>query len=295
VQIRHFVRGATMSDDEVARLRERYLDLLKRSLLGQTYFDNELRLLYLRRCVRGTERFDERVLHDIRSYQPGEVIRVATAMDVGFPIGTDLAELPYCYTMLGRKRLENVEHCVRTILDEKIPGDLVECGVWRGGSVTFMRGMLAAYGVTDRTVWVADSFEGLPAPVLAPDVALGVDLSREHFPSLAIDLETVQRALSAHGLLDEQVRFLKGWFSDTLPTAPIERLALLRVDGDLYSSTRDALGALYDRVSPGGFVVVDDYFLPCCKQAVDEFLVERQLGVPIERIDWTGVYFRKPG
>lgn len=156
-----------------------------------------------------------------------------------------------------------------------------------------MRGLLAAHAATDRTVWVADSFQGLPAPVLPPDVALGLDLSREKFPSLAIDEETVRRAFSAHDLLDDQVRFLKGWFAHTLPTAPIERLALLRVDGDLYSSTRDALDALYDRVSPGGFVIVDDYFLPNCRKAVDEFIVERRVTAQIERIDWTGIYWRK--
>jgi O-methyltransferase len=275
-------------------MRERYLDLLKRSLLGQTYFDNELRLLYLRRCARGSAEFDERVLHEIRRYGPDQVGRLRAAMDAGFPIGTDLTELPYCYTMLGQKRLENVEFAVRTIIEEGIPGDLVECGVWRGGSVVFMRGLLAAHDVTDRVVWVADSFEGLPPPVLAPDVALGLDLSREHFPSLAIDLETVRRAFAAHGLLDAQVRFLEGWFCDTLPTSPIERLALLRVDGDLYSSTTDALTALYDRVSPGGFIVVDDYFLPNCRKAVDEFIVARKITASIERIDWTGIYWRKP-
>jgi hypothetical protein len=284
-----------MAVPEVDRMRERYLELLKSSLLGRTYFDNELRLLYLRRCLRGTEAFDERLLHDIRSYRPEEADRLASSMDAGFPVGTNLAELPYSFTMLGRKRLDNVEHCVRAILKDGTPGDLIECGVWRGGSVVFMRGLLAAFDVEDRTVWVADSFQGLPPPVLPPDVALGLDLSREKFPSLAIDEDTVKRAFSAHGLLDSQVRFLKGWFADTLSDAPVERLALLRVDGDLYSSTRDALSALYDRVSPGGFVVVDDYFLPNCRQAVDEFIVERRITAEIERIDWTGIFWRKPG
>ncbi len=280
--------------DATERLRRRYLDLLKESLLGQTYIDNELRLLYLRRCARGQAEFDERVLHDIRTFGSDEAERLVAAVNAGFPIGTNLAELPYCYTMLGRKRLDNVEHCVRTILAEGVPGDLIECGVWRGGSVVFMRGLLAAHDVDDRTVWAADSFEGLPPPSLEPDVALGMDLSREKFPSLAIEEAMVRRAFAAHGLLDSRVRFLKGWFADSLPGAPIEKLALLRVDGDLYSSTRDALHALYDRVAPGGFVVVDDYFLPNCRQAVDEFIVERGLTEQIERIDWTGVFWRKP-
>lgn len=281
--------------DPVERIRTRYLELLKSSLLGRTHFDNELRLLYLRRVLRGSAEFDERILHDIRSYAPDEIPRLAGSMEAGFPPGTNLAELPYSYTMLGRKRLDNVEECVRAILRDDVPGDFIECGVWRGGSVVFMRGLLAAFEVTDRTVWVADSFEGLPPPSSAPDVALGLDLSKEHFPSLAIDEDTVRRAFVAHDLLDAQVRFLKGWFCDTLKAAPIDRLALLRVDGDLYSSTKDALDALYDRVSPRGFVIVDDYFLPTCRQAVDEFIVARRMTEPIERIDWTGIYWRKPG
>jgi O-methyltransferase len=280
--------------DALERMRRRYLELLKSSLLGRTHFDNELRLLYLRRCLRGTENFDEGLLHDIRAYRPENIASVEATMEAGFPIGTNLAELPYAHTMLGRKRLENVELCVRTILADGVAGDFIECGVWRGGSVVFMRGLLAAFEVDDRSVWVADSFEGLPPPELEPDLALGVDLSKANFPSLAIDEETVKRAFAAHGLLDSRVRFLKGWFSETLAGAPIERLALLRIDGDLYSSTRDALTALYDRVSPGGFVVVDDYFLPNCRQAVDEFIVQHSITAEIERIDWTGIYWRKP-
>ena len=282
-----------MSASEVERIRSRYIELLKRSLLGTTDFDNELRLLYLRRALRGAATFDERTLHDIRSYAPEDAMRLAASIDAGFPVGTNLDELPYVYTMLGRKRLDNVEFCVRSILDEGIPGDFIECGVWRGGSVVFMKGLLDAFDVTDRTVWVADSFEGLPPPTAAADVAFGLDLSREKFPSLAIDEQTVRRAFEAHGLLDSRVRFLKGWFSDTLSTAPVERLAMLRIDGDLYSSTNDALRALYDRVSPRGFVIVDDYFLPNCRQAVDEFIVERRLTEEIQRIDWTGIYWRK--
>jgi O-methyltransferase len=283
-----------MSDDPLERARSRYIDLLKRSLLGQTYFDNELRILYLRHCLRGEAEYHDVTLQQIRSHRPEQIERIAATIEAGMPIGTDLTNLAFCYTMLGQKRIENLEHCVRTVLRESIPGDLIECGVWRGGAAVLMRGILAAYEARDRKVWVADSFEGLPAPVLAPDLALGLDLSREKFPMLAVDLDSVRRAFSSHGLLDDQVRFLPGWFKDTLPAAPIERLALLRVDGDLYSSTLEALEALYDRVAPGGFVIVDDYFLPNCRQAVDDFIVARRMTEPIDRIDWTGIFWRTP-
>src|ERR1044072_2882529 len=86
-----------------------------------------------------------------------------------------------------------------------------------------------------------------------------------------------------------------GWFSDTLPDAPIERLAVLRLDGDMYSSTWDALTALYAKVSPGGFVIVDDYHaVPGCKQAVDDFRPRHAIDAPLETIDWAGVFWRVP-
>jgi len=91
------------------------------------------------------------------------------------------------------------------------------------------------------------------------------------------------------------VRFLKGWFRDTLPAAPIGKLALLRLDGDLYESTRDALHALYGKLSPGGFLLVDDYGdFPPCRKAVDEFRAEHRIDAPIVEVDWSGVYWRKP-
>ncbi|MBM4361674.1 MAG: class I SAM-dependent methyltransferase, partial [Deltaproteobacteria bacterium] len=174
-----------------------------------------------------------------------------------------------------------------------VPGDLVECGVWRGGASVFLRGLLEAHQDPDRRVWVADSFQGLPAASTGPDRALGVDLTEAAAPLLAVDLDTVCEAFEVHGLLDERVRFVPGWFKDSLPASGIEQIALLRLDGDLYESTRDALEALWDRVSPGGVVVIDDWVLPPCRQAVEEFLGPRG-GLPeIERVDWAAVAFRK--
>jgi len=194
------------------------------------------------------------------------------------------------YTMAGMRRLENVQHCVQTVLKEKIPGDLIETGAWRGGMTIFMRALLKAHGDDQRTVWVADSFEGLPAPKDAGD---GWDYSRIDY--LMVSLEQVQANFRRFGLLDEQVKFLHGWFKDTLPQAPIAQLAVLRLDGDMYSSTREALIHLYSRVSPGGFVIVDDYHSwPACKRAVDEFRTEQGITAPLQTIDWTGAYWRVP-
>jgi O-methyltransferase len=97
------------------------------------------------------------------------------------------------------------------------------------------------------------------------------------------------------GLLDEQVAFLPGWFSETLAAAPIERLALLRLDGDMYASTMDALTALYHKVSPGGFVIVDDYgAVPACRQAVTDFREARGIKAQIVDIDGLGVFWQVP-
>lgn len=195
------------------------------------------------------------------------------------------------YTMVGHRRLDNVQQCIEDVLRNKVPGDFIETGVWRGGTVILMRALLKVHGVTDRTVWAADSFEGLPAPASADD---GHDLSRVDY--LKVSLEQVESNFERFGLLDDQVRFLQGWFCDTLPRAPIDRLALLRLDGDLYSSTMDALRNLYHRVSPGGYVIVDDYYSwDSCRRAVDEFLKEHRLHADIRRIDWSGAYWRIEG
>lgn len=177
------------------------------------------------------------------------------------------------YTMVGHKRLDNLQFCIEDVLARQIPGDLIETGVWRGGSTILMRAVLKCAGVTDRTVWVADSFEGLPPPV---DAADGLDLS--HVEHLAVSLEQVRANFARFKLLDDQVKFLKGWFCDTLPTAPIATLAILRLDGDLYSSTMDALENLYPKVSSGGYVIVDDYgSWPECKRAVDDYIATHKV------------------
>jgi O-methyltransferase len=174
-------------------------------------------------------------------------------------------------TMIGLKRLANVWECVESVLADNVTGDLIETGVWRGGTTIFMRAILKVHGVTDRLVWVADSFAGLPPPDLAR-YPLDRGITLHQFPQLAITLERVRDNFRRYGLLDEQVRFLKGWFRDTLPDAPIERLAVLRLDGDLYESTIQALDGLYDRLSAGGYVIVDDYGnVAGCRQAVHDF------------------------
>ena len=200
---------------------------------------------------------------------------------------------PAAETMVGRRRLADVRHCVDSVLADAVPGDLMETGVWRGGVTILMRGMLQAWGDTARRVWVADSFQGLPAPdaeAFPHDV--GHDMSG--VPMLAVSADQVRANFERYGLLDDQVQFLEGWFRDTLPSAPIEELAVLRLDGDMYESTMDALVALYPKLSVGGYVIVDDYgaWEPC-RLACTDFRERHGITDEIVSIDWTGVHWRR--
>src|ERR1700730_14839247 len=199
-------------------------------------------------------------------------------------------------TMIGLTRLRNLRDCIADVIRRGVPGDLIEAGVWRGGATIYMRAAVKAYGDTQRLVWVADSFQGLPPPdpVRYPDDA--GDRHWEWSEVLGVSQAEVEANFRRYGLLDDRVRFLPGWFQDTLPDAPIDRLAILRLDGDMYESTKVALDALYPKLSPGGYVIVDDYKNPNltgCKTAVDDYRAEHGIGEPTQDIDWTAVYWRR--
>lgn len=239
-----------------------YLDLLKRCLANTIYQDSGI--------LRG-----ERRAFDIRVRGQGQ----------DWPA--------VAHTMIGIKRLDALHFCIEDVLRRSVPGDLIETGVWRGGAAIFMRGALKAHGVTDRTVWAADSFAGLPPPNVEkyPQDA-GYNFHK--FQELAVPLEEVQENFRRYGLLDEQVKFLKGWFRDTLPAAPIRRLAVLRLDGDLYESTMDALTHLYPKLESGGYAIIDDYGdVTACRQAVDDYRRAQRIDAEMVQIDLTGVFWQK--
>ncbi|HUO40514.1 MAG TPA: TylF/MycF/NovP-related O-methyltransferase [Mycobacterium sp.] len=197
-------------------------------------------------------------------------------------------------TMIGMQRLTSLQHCVETVLADDIPGDLIECGVWRGGACILMRAVLAAYGDATRSVWLADSFAGVPRSDpenYAADKGIRADLAAG---ILGVPETVVRANFERYGLLDDRVRFLPGWFKDTLHDAPIDRIAVLRLDGDLYESTIQALDALYPRLSPGGFCIVDDYLaVKACERAVTDYRAEHGISEEIVDIDGTGVLWRK--
>ncbi|HEY0785714.1 MAG TPA: TylF/MycF family methyltransferase [Acidobacteriaceae bacterium] len=196
------------------------------------------------------------------------------------------------HSMIGNQRMTNLREIAEFVLENNIPGDFIETGVWRGGACILMRAVLKAYDDRERRVWVADSFCGLPAP--HPDLAPDAGDQHHTFAELFVSGEQVRANFDKYGLLDEQVCLLEGWFSDTLPAAPIRQLALLRLDGDMYESTLDALGALYDKVSPGGFIIVDDFgAVAGCQKAILEFRQQRGIEEPLHDIDGYGAFWRK--
>ncbi|TRZ87058.1 macrocin O-methyltransferase [bacterium] len=245
--------------------RSLYLDLLKKCLLGMIYQDPPIST------------------PAIGGYATKSYIKKFREF------GRDLPS--EAHSMIGLRRMDNLQACIEQALADDVAGDLIETGVWRGGATIFMRGVLKAYGVIDRTVWAADSFEGLPVPDVERYPADAVwESSAGH---IAATLETVRRNFERYGLLDDQVRFLKGWFKDTLPGAPIAQIAVLRLDGDYYESTWDALTHLYPRLAPGGFAIVDDFNFEACRRAVRDYRAAAGIHEPILDIDGNGVYWRR--
>jgi len=189
------------------------------------------------------------------------------------------------HTMVGVLRLENVRELSQQAIDQGIPGDFIETGVWRGGCCILMRGVLAANSVRNRKIYVADSFEGLPPPkpdLFPQDAGDTLYTWRE----LAVPLEEVKANFRRYDLLDDQVVFVKGFFSDTLPKLDAGPFALMRLDGDMYESTYVALEHLYPKLSPGGFVIIDDYgAIEACRQAVTDYRTRTGIEATIQQLD----------
>ena len=296
--------------------RELYIDLLQRALVNVIYEDVSLMI------------YDG----DKQSRMPD-----------GFELSKRLVgqDVPWqAHTMAGIHRLRNLRDCVQTLLQEKVPGDLIECGVLRGGASIFLRGLLKAHGETQRKVYACDTYCPRPPiaawhrqlifPVLSllariPSTAwrrwlctqmlrgsgsfpLPENPSAELIDSTVFTIQNislmsrhrgtsvaeVQSHFARYGLWDDQVVMLQGFFSDTLPHAPIQQVALLRLDGDTFESTRDVLDTMYDKLAPGGFCIVDDYGAYVdCQRAIEEFRTARGITDPIIPIDSFGAYWRK--
>jgi len=198
----------------------------------------------------------------------------------------------HAHTMIGLKRLDNLQFCIEDALRNRVPGDLIETGVWRGGACILMRAVLAAHGVTDRRVFVADSFAGLPPPDVSSYPKDEGDVHHEQ-QFLEVSRREVEENFRLYGLLDSQVVILEGWFKDTLPKAPTDAFCVMRLDGDMYQSTIEALANLYPRLSPGGYCIIDDYDIPRCREAVEDYRSDQRIVSPIRAIDQSGVFWQK--
>jgi hypothetical protein len=267
------------------KTRQLYLDLMKKCLTGMIYKEEGLGISYVlpnfldfitnnfiikhKLHLGKTERYEDSVRREGRDW----------------PLKA--------HTMIGLKRLENIQLLVEQILKNSIAGDFIEAGVWRGGAVIFMRALLKAYGINNKIVWVADSFEGLPQPNLRK-YPQDKKSYLHKVPFLSVSLEEVKHNFQCYDLLDGQVSFLKGWFKNTLSKAKIQRLSLIRIDADMYESTMDALVSLYPKLSKGGFIIIDEYLLlDSCRKAVDDFRHTNNIVDKIIQIDWSGIYWKR--
>ncbi len=277
--------GVGSSEDE---LRQRYITLLKAALRNSLYAVSkpptkaDLAKMWL---------FKQKLRVKFRAARSPEALSLSP-WDLYWTVQGNL--LP-AHTLGSQENVDNVHFCVEEVLRDGVPGDLLEAGVYRGGQSILMKGILEAWGVKDRKVILADSFEGLPEPdadanfddVIAHELLKKVGL-------FAAGEDVVRENFARYGLLDDDVVFIKGWFSESLPKADIGPLAIMRLDADYYHSTMDALTNLYPKLSVGGWVILDDYGHPLgCRQAVAEFREQNGIEDPILMADAQVGYWQR--
>ncbi|MBJ7289754.1 TylF/MycF/NovP-related O-methyltransferase [Williamsia sp.] len=278
---------------EIAEIRRLYLEIVKRSLTGALAEDNDSVLggvrwkgnpSRIKRLANAVAGFADRFDVEIAIKRPYDAERREAGLD--WPSRAE--------SMIGLRRMTNIEECIRAVITDEVEGDLIETGVWRGGATIYMKANLRAWNDTTRTLWVADSFEGLPPPDATRYPADTGDRNHE-LGGLAVGAQQVRHNFDRYGLLDDRVRFLVGWFKDTLPTAPIESLAVMRLDGDMYESTIQALDSLYPKLSPGGFCIIDDYGSHSSQagKAVRDYRRDHGIDDEIVDIDGSGAFWRR--
>lgn len=258
---------------------QQYIDLLKKALTFSSWPEPPMPIGYFSRRKSTPIR---KTINGINRMLSKRSLMLGAVRDFSEELRHSGETWPgYADTMVGMKRLDNLECCVRQVIAENVLGDLIETGVWRGGSCILLLGILKGLEVNDRKVFVANSFQGLPLPEPVKYPSDAGDFHNE-YDFLAVSEATVRDNFERYGLLDDQVVFLKSFFAETLLDAPIDQLAVCRLDGDMHSSTMDALSALYHKLSLGGFCIIDDCALAACAQAVEDF--RREHGIT-ERLE----------
>ncbi len=273
--------------EKVERATARYLQVLEAALLDEHYLEHEVRLEVLSSRNAGDRRSAEKFRDPVR--YDAEGYRRLARQRLG-PTGPEApnAQSFLPYAAMGRPQLDHLHRCLDAIRTDAVDGDLMECGTVRGGGAIFIRAYLDAWELKEARVFVADRFRATATPDTAPQ------MPPHGVAGFKADLNLVRDGFTRFGLLDARVVFLQGPMRATLPEAPVRELALLRIGAGVGGETRAVLDATYDRVAPGGYVVVDQRAHPSCAEHVEAFRAERGIAAQIERIDAAAVAWRKP-
>jgi O-methyltransferase len=204
-----------------------------------------------------------------------------------------LTKIVQPYTLVSPERAHNLYRLARRIERERVPGDVIECGVCNGGTAAVLASS-ATRSQLKRTVWLLDSFQGMPQVTPEDGVSVGGRTAESHVGQEVGSIDRVEEVLKRVGADMSRVRIVPGWFQDTFASITTNQIAILNIDADWYGSVKLCLETFYDRVVPGGFISFDDYgHWPGCRKAVDEFFELRKLPYSLVRVDYTAHWFRK--
>jgi O-methyltransferase len=208
------------------------------------------------------------------------------------------------YTMTSPEKIYAMIHAVRYVVRANIPGAIVECGVWRGGSTMAAAMALIKEGCSDRDLYLFDTYEGMPKPTEIDMTPWNVRANEKFERTKRSDdssewcyssLEEVKDNLASIGYSSDRIHFVKGKVEDTIPAMAPQEIALLRLDTDWYESTRHELVYLYPRLSHGGVMINDDYgHWLGARKATDEYFAEQDINLLMGRIDYAGRIAVKP-
>lgn len=201
-------------------------------------------------------------------------------------------------TMTSIERLNSLINCTKYIVQNNIEGTIVECGVWRGGSMMAVAYTLQEVFSVDRDLYLFDTYEGMSPPTgkdvthfnVGAEVLLNSQDEKEREAYICYaTLEDVRSNIYSTNYPQEKIHFVQGKVEDTIPSQAPEKIALLRLDTDWYESTRHELEHLFPRLVPGGVIIIDDYgYWKGCKEATDEYIETHKVPLLLNRIDSTG-------
>lgn len=257
---------------EIQSLKELYLKTVRDTLTGYTYKDSKPLPFYpLRRFLNW---LFPNLLIGVKNKQVNE---------------SRLEWWSTALTMIGNQHLDNFRYCIESAVKDGVEGDIVECGVFRGGACIYAAAILAANN-WNRNIYVCDSFRGLPPPEKAQDKG-----SRWHKLNdfLAVSIEQVKDNFRRFHLDGDNIRFVEGFFEHSLKKISCDKIAVLRCDGDMYQSTMDILENLYHKVNIGGYIIIDDWDVPECRRAVEDYLRQRNLEVSLMPFGTNARYWKK--